>query len=383
MRSAWLLCVAASLVGCAAAPPTALPSDLFRDELFRSPTTRIDPSSAMAVSEPMHRYFSEKIANGRFFGDRRQRLIDALYDEGELRLDYDSSRTRTAAEAFEARSGNCLSLVMLTAAFAKEMGLTVRYQLVLGDEVWDRDGDVNISIGHVNLALGERPARTSVNYQHIDPLVVDFLPSTRAQQLRSTVVPEQSIVAMYLNNRAVEAFIDAQVDDAYWWAREAVRTDPELMSSYVTLAVIYRSRHRPDLAERVLSRVLERENKNTRAMANRVLALRDLGRFAEADGVEKELRRLDPHPAFSYFEEGMAAFREGRFEAARGFFAKEVGRAPEQHRFHFWLARAHFELKDFDRAAAELAQASKVSPTRKDHDLYASKLAHLKALTQH
>ena len=382
MRTVWLLCVVTSLAACATAPPIASPTDLFHDELFGPPAVEIDPSRALAVSEPMRRYLNEKIAPGRNYGDRRRRLIDALYDKGELRLEYDSSLTRTAAETFEARTGNCLALVMMTAAFAKEMGLAVRYQVVTGDEAWDRDGNVSISIGHVNLSLNERGPQTTVNYQYSEPLMVDFLPSANAERLRFKVVTEASIVAMYLNNRAVEAFIGGHVDDAYWWARAALETDPELSSSYLTLAVIYRSTHHADLAERVLSRVLERDNENTKAMGNQVLALRDLGRFAEAQTVEKQLRRLDPHPAFSYFEEGVEAFRARRFEIARGLFAREVARAPEQHRFHFWLALTYLELKDTDRAATELAEASKVSSTRKDHDLYATKLAHLKALTQ-
>ena len=50
--------------------------------------------------------------------------------------------TRNAAEAFDARSGNCLSLVIMTAAFAKELGLPVRYQNVFVDEAWSRSGDL-------------------------------------------------------------------------------------------------------------------------------------------------------------------------------------------------------------------------------------------------
>ena len=66
-------------------------------------------------------------------------LLEALYTQGELRLEYDARRTRTAAEAFDARMGNCLSLVIMTAAFATEMQLQVRFQDVLGIvfDSWD------------------------------------------------------------------------------------------------------------------------------------------------------------------------------------------------------------------------------------------------------
>ena len=65
----------------------------------------------------------------------RQALFDALYQPDQLKLEYDAAMTRNAAQAFAVRSGNCLSLVIMTAAFAKEMGLDVRYQNVFGEDV--------------------------------------------------------------------------------------------------------------------------------------------------------------------------------------------------------------------------------------------------------
>jgi tetratricopeptide (TPR) repeat protein len=185
---------------------------------------------------------------------------------------------------------------------------------------------------------------------------------------------------MYLNNRAVESLTQGQVDDAYWWAREAVRQDPELLGAYVTLGVVYRTRHHAEFSEQVLLRVAQREPENIYAMSNRILALRDLGRTAEAEDLVRQLAALDPHPPFSYFREGMAALHEGRIEAARRLFAKEVARAPYHHEFEYWLAVSYMELNDADRATIHLTRAMEVSTTRKDHDLYAGKLDRLKAL---
>jgi tetratricopeptide (TPR) repeat protein len=308
--------------------------------------------------------------------------MDALYSKGELRLEYDAAGTKTAAQAFETRSGNCLSLVMMTSAFAKAMGLVVHYQVALDEETWDRTPDTVISIGHVNLTLDDRPPPTTVGYMYGEPLIVDFLPPKQAQHLRVRVVSESSIVAMYLNNRAVESLTDGNFDVAYWWAREAITRDPELMSSYVTLAVIYRNRHRPDLADQVLSQVLRHEPDNTKAMSNEVLALRDLGKTSEATALAERLAQLNPHPPFSYYLLGRSALQEGRFVAARDYFAKEVDRAPYHHEFHYWLAIALLQLNDLPGAATQLAKASEVSTTRKDHDRYAAKLERLKMIRQ-
>jgi len=382
MRALIALLIPALLAACATAPPMPPADDLFHDELFAAASAPIEPEAALAISPEMRSYLAARFTHRIRATDRRQQLIDALY-RGDLKLEYDAAVTRTAAQAFEARSGNCLALVMMTAAFAKELGLTVRYQAVVGEGAWDRADDFYISIGHVNLVLEERREPVGFFVSTAGPMVVDFLPPADASRLVTRQIDEASVVAMYLNNRAVESLTRGAVDDAYWWAREAIRVDPQLLVAYVTLGVVYRARHHPALSERALRRVAEREPDNLDAMSNRLLALRDLGRDAEAEALAQRLAQLDPHPPFSDFRQGMAALHEGRYELARRLFAKEVERAPHHHEFEYWLAVSYAQLDDAERATLHLKRAMDASTTRKDHDLYAAKLDRLKALRAH
>jgi tetratricopeptide (TPR) repeat protein len=382
MRTAAALLLSWGLAGCASAPPMPPTADLFHDDVFAAPSVRIDPADAMAVSPAMRRYIAERIDKGARSGDRRDRLIDALYRKGELKLEYDATLTRTAAQAFEARSGNCLALVMMTGAFAKEMGLRVHYRIVLGESAWDRAGDLAIEVGHINLTLDDRAPFGSNVTALPDPLTVDFLPPRDGRMPRTRLVEERTVIAMYLNNRAVESMTEGRLDDAYGWARAALAQDPEFLSTYLTLGVIYRDAHRPDYAEAALLRISQREPDNTQALTNRVLVLHDLGRLAEAQALQQRLDRLDPHPPFSYFRLGLAALREHRLEEARRLFEKEIARAPDYHEFQFWLAVTYAEMHDPKRATEHLTRAMEMSTTRRDHDLYAAKLDRLKALTR-
>lgn len=380
MKAVLATLVALLITGCAAPPPMPPSADLFHDALFAPATVVIEPDQAMALSGPMRAFVEDRLRHVRFGVDRRRWLMEALYRREDLRLEYDASMTRTAAQAFESRSGNCLALVMMTGAFAKAMGLSVRYQLVLGEDSFDRTDDLAISIGHVNLTLDDGALRIGKVTSDLDPWTIDFLPAREAGRLRTRAIEEHTVIAMFLNNRAVESLVQGQPDDAYWWAREAIRRDPELLSAYVTLGVIYRSRHQPALAEAALARVNQREPDNTQALANRVLALRDMGREAEAGALQQRLDRLDPNPRFRDFRLGMTALHERRFDDARRLFEREVDRAPGYHEFQFWLAVAYAQLNDPKRAAEHLALAMAASTTRKDHDLYAGKLERLKAL---
>ena len=376
---AWLLSAMVGLAGCASVPPMPPVADLFHDEAFAPPSVPIDPAAALAVSDTMRRYLVATIPSQARPLDKRRQLVDALL-RGELKLEYDSAVTRTAAQAFEARSGNCLALVMMTAALAKELGLVVNYRSVVGEPVWDRSADLQIAVGHVNLTLEERRGSIGSFSITAGPMLIDFLPPRDARRLVTRPIDERTVVAMYLDNRAVESLTQGLVDNAYWWAREAARVDPELLAAYLTLGVVYRARHLPLATEQVLQRVLAREPDNLLALSNRALVLRDLGRTAEADALAQRLATLDPNPPFSHFNAGVAAYRAGRLEDARQLFAKEVARAPYHHEFEFWLGLSYLAQGDAEQAAVHLTRAMQASTTRKDHDLYAAKLDRLKLL---
>jgi tetratricopeptide (TPR) repeat protein len=374
-----LLLLGLLLCGCASAPPPGPPpAALFHDERFAAPTQRIDAGEVFALSDEMRRFLRNDIA-AQMRGKGRQRgLVDALYKRGELRLEYDSTMTRNAAQAFDARSGNCLSLVIMTAAFARELGLQLQYQSALHEETWSRSGDLYFRSGHVNITLGRRVIDVGTSYDTRE-LTIDFLPPEEIRGLRTRVIDERTVVAMYMNNRAVEALVQGQLDDAYAFVREAIAQSPAFVSAFNTLGVIYQRHGDLAPAERAFAEVLQREADNPRALANLAQLLEQQGRSAQAAELHRRLAQVEPHPAFEYFQLGQAAMQRGDFALARELFAKEVERAPYYHEFHFWLGLADFRLGDLEQARRQLALAMENSTTRGDRDLYAAKLAWLQS----
>lgn len=373
-----VLLFAMLLAACASVPVAQRPDRLFNDQLFPAPSERISGAGVFSVSDAMKHYVDVEIADQLRFKGPLRGFIEALYSKGQLKLEYDAAMTRNASEAFAVRAGNCLSLVIMTAAFAKELGLYVRYQNVLTDETWSRSGDIYLSIGHVNLTLGKPSDLVSGRYQP-NELTIDFLPPSDLRGLRSRVIGEETIVAMYMNNRAVELLSQGRLNDAYWWAREGIGQDPRFLSSINTLGAIYKRHGDLGQAEQAFTYVLAREPENTRVMANLAAVLSDQGRFAESRLLTQKLEQIEPNPPFSYFNRGLAAMKEGDFQAARDLFAKEVDRAGYYHEFHFWLAVACARLGDIEQARKHLIIAMENSTTRKDYDLYAAKLDRIKS----
>lgn len=376
---AGLLSLCALLGACATAPPVnGAPHELFADSRFAPPSTRIARADVFALSDDMKHYLREEMAPLLRRHGRLRGLLEALGSRARLKLDYDAASTRNAAEAFEARSGNCLALVVMTAAFAKELDLPVVYQSAYIDETWSRAGDLYLKSGHVNITLG-RHIFDAVGRRDRDGATVDFLPPDRLQGLRTRRIDESTVVAMFMNNRAVEALVQGRVDDAYWWAREALQADPGHGASYNTLGVVYLRHGDLAHAERSFARLLQREPDNVQALANLAQVMDRSGRGGEAAELRRTLARLEPHAPFHFFQLGQAAMARGDFGQARELFAREVARDPHYHEFHFWLAVAHFRLGDEPQARRHLALAAEYSPTRGDRDLYTAKLAWLRS----
>jgi Tfp pilus assembly protein PilF len=377
---AWTGLVLSLLVAaCATAPVAPPPADLFDDQLFLAPSERVSADDVFALSAEMKQYLNTEIAAQVRLKGAQQALFDALYAKRQLLLDYDSEITRNAAQAFAARSGNCLSLVIMTAAFAKELGLPVRYQSAYADETVSRDGDTYFFIGHVNVSLGRKPTDFGFGTRDADRMTIDFMPPLEIRALRAHDISERTVVAMYMNNRAAEALTRGKLDDAYAWARAAIAQDPAFLTAYNTLGVIYERHGNLAQADKVLSLALEREPTNTRVISNLVAVYKGQGRTAEAASLAQKLKQMEPDPPFAFFNRGLKAMREGNFQAARDFFAREVNRAPYYHEFHFWLASAYAKLGEVDKARKQLALAMEYSTTRGEHDLYAAKLDRIKS----
>jgi tetratricopeptide (TPR) repeat protein len=381
MKNGWVLLLSATLAACAGSPVAVdRPNTLFQDNLFAPASVPVTAADLFELSPEMHRYLkTEEAAGPLYFQGPQKGLVTALYDKSRLKVDYDAEETRNAAQTFAARTGNCLSLVVMTAAFAKELRIPVRYNRMLVDDSWSRVGDIYFSSAHVNVTLGNPSTwHKVVDFEGAD-LTVDFLGAADIRGRPFVPIREGTVVAMYMNNRSAEALARGQLDDAYWWARAAIVQDPKFLNSYNTLGAVYFLHGNLPQAEQALTRVLVAEPENPQVMSNLALVLKTEGRVDEASALTRRLDEMQPFPPFYFFNLGLVAMRHGEYQAAKKLFTREIERDPYYHEFHFWLAVADIDLGNLEEGRAQLALAMQNSANRKQHELYAAKLDRIKA----
>jgi tetratricopeptide (TPR) repeat protein len=370
------------LTGCAStAPPPAPSTHLFKDQLFGKPAQDTSAAHIFAVTPEMVKYAND-ILRGHEKKEPQVVLFDALYKKDKLQLDYDAAMTRNAAQTFAARKGNCLSLVIMTAALAREMGMSTQFQAVTVDETWSRTDNLYFSSGHVNIMLGRSRSlvEDSRGFDRNKFMVIDFQPPEEVANLVTVPIEERTVVAMYMNNRAAESMVQHDLDSAYAFARQAIEADPGFINSYNTLGVIYQHHGNLPEAEAALRHAYKLQPNSTIAMFNLAQVLDAQDKKLEAAALREQLARLEPNPPFYYFNLGQKAMQDGDYRRARSLFAREVDRAPYYHEFHFWLAVAAYKLGDMRTADKHMQLALENSTTTRDHDLYAAKLDKLKGL---
>ena len=95
----------------------------------------------LQVSEEMKQFLDSKISRSGDSMVRLQDLVQQVFRENALGFSYEP-HTRTAAETFRQRGGNCVSFTFLFIAMARYLGLDARFREVEIIPIWGKVGDL-------------------------------------------------------------------------------------------------------------------------------------------------------------------------------------------------------------------------------------------------
>ncbi len=124
-------------------------------------------------------------------------LQDALFDSATFTFEYDSDRTLTALEAFEGRSGNCVSFVNLFIALARAQEIPVRPAVLRSVLDTELVGDLMVVNTHL-VAAYRGPKRTEV-FDFYRSRLRDDAYEDAARHLEAAVALSPTFAAAYAN----------------------------------------------------------------------------------------------------------------------------------------------------------------------------------------
>lgn len=357
------LLLAALLAGCATQPVQRDAAVPWHDETFayhpaqvtigRDDLFRLDPELArvLAQADIAHLPVPRRV-------DAMMKLI---YGEGGRRFGYVAGQSTPAAQTWQRRSGDCLSLTVLAFAAGRAIGLEPQMQEVRAPAIYDRRAGFDHVNRHVNVMF-PLPG-FSARDEMLQPraVVIDFEPEY-ASRLRGTPLTEDAVLARFYNNLGVEALARGQEARAYAHLKAAIAADGSYGAPYANLAVLYRQRQLAADAERLLRRAIALSAQPEVPLQTLHALLLEQGRTAEARAVAARLREWQAADPYHWLAQAIAHLEAG--EPRRAIAALEHAQDltsgfAEVHRF---MALAYWRLGERERAGEHLALLAQSDP---------------------
>jgi len=382
--SAWqillLLAAASVLAGCA----THLPrqgdreavlsrAPAFNNALFGEPVTVPEFSELIALTPQQRAEFL------RFFNsgvNSRHEPHQRVYEFLTRRLgDTDfQHRTLPAATTIDTRSGNCMSLALVTTAYARLADVEIGWQLADADPVYSSEGSVIYSAEHIQTLL-YRPefSLNSHSFAFGRPyLLVDYY--TESPPGTGTRLRESEMIALVYQNLAIEALAEGRLRESFWFLRAALEQDAGNANLYNAMAVVHRRAGDAETAEALYRFALDEFGDRLIILRNYRKLLLAQNRVDDAEFVEHRIMRLpdpDPYPLLGLGDE---AAEDGKTDAALAYYRRAVEVAPYLHEIYLKIARIHTERGDLKRAERALRQARDRAWAESDQQRYQAKL---------
>jgi len=279
--------------------------------------------------------------------ERLERLGAFMFAPEGLGMTYAETSNLTVAQAYEARTANCLTFTLLFLALAKEAGLDASPQeieQILGFR--QADGTLYLS-NHVNATV-----RVGARRYTVDVAGDQIIPRDKPEPITET-----RLIAHYYNNLAVDRLAATDYAGALALLDIALKLDPDY-ASYWSNAGVVRTRDGDVRAgEKDYRRALALDPNNTNALFNLAgLASRTGNRSLEVEYRTRlaKIQRTDP---FHAFVQAVNAENAGDLKRAIREYRRTVELQPQEHRFHSALANAYLKAGKTQLAIRSLARA--------------------------
>ncbi len=348
-----LLAGALAASGCrSGAPGTHL--NLSPEEWRRVVAERgVDPGDVpmpMYVS-PAIRAVAEEIGGPGDDRERLRRLQAALLDRRSYAFEYDTVATFTAAEAFAARRGNCVSFTNLFIAFGRALGIPLQAALLFRRARSEREGDLVMVFNHM----------VAVHPKGRYNTIYDFYQTRDETQVDLRLIDDLAVAAISASNRGIEALRQGDLARAHGLLERATKLDPSLPDLLSNLGIAKWRQGDRDGALAVFRRGLELDAHRPALLHNIAALFIEQGRRNEARAALAAANTREASPYLSVVQ-GDLELAGGSPKAALRAYRRANRESPQLVEALIGIARAERALGNEGAARRALQKALKLRP---------------------
>jgi tetratricopeptide (TPR) repeat protein len=257
LKALWVGGSFIALAGCAAAPRAPLPAHLlWQDQAFNYDAALVSVSKRdlfQLDAGLLSKLHDPRVQNSSA-QYRLNHLVSLLFEPETKDFSYSTSHSTVAAETWRRKSGDCLSLTVLSYSLAKALDMSVQMQEVRVPVVFDRRGSVEFLNRHVNLLISGRSdggLYVKDGLMRSGDVIIDFEPQV-ASRREGLALSDDGILARFYNNVAAEYLAQGDLNLAYAHFKAAVLADAGYSPSYSNLAQLYTRKGFLQSAEQLL-----------------------------------------------------------------------------------------------------------------------------------
>jgi len=359
-------------LGCASQHPAGIAVDLTSDDLLvgepfaaeNRAMVQVDPQTILAMDGDMLAFVDEYVDRDTSRFLRLQQLLRAIISDGSFGLEYQES-TRTAADTFASRSGNCLSFTNMFIAMARATGQDARYQEVDIPPDWSMSGDTFVLSRHVNIHID-----LGASGEHVVDFNIDDFKSTYTRR----DISDQRAFAHFYNNKGVEALQTERYGEAFDNLRMALQFDREFAAGWSNLGSLYNRVGYSAHAEAAYLEALRIEPRMLLAMSNLSHLYEAMGDDERAEYYRDRVtyhRNRNPYYRYSLARQ---AFLDRDYELAIDHLEFAVRKKKWEDSFYFLMGLSYLQLGDEAEARRWLEKAESVAEDNALKRNYQSKI---------
>lgn len=316
------------------------------------PEVQLADTDVLAVTPEMEEFLARYVLEYPNSNTKLHLLSNSLGRNGVLGFEYDDSRTLTAAEAFDSRSGNCIGFSNMMVAMARQAGLTARYQEIIRRPVWSSREDTVLLLKHVNVVISGR------NFDYV--MDISNLRVNHMTQRR--LVDDSYAKALYLNNLGAEALFRNDLPTAYAYMKAAIETDPNMTDAWVNIGVVLGRNEQLNDAVNVLQRALQIDPNQYSAMNNLYEIYVEKGDLLAAESLQSRVdryRRANPYYLLSLSDDAVA---QKQFEESLRLLRRALKKKDDDHILHYALAKTQYLSGEEEAAHYSMVRARELAP---------------------
>ncbi|MDH3902649.1 MAG: hypothetical protein OES90_05445 [Xanthomonadales bacterium] len=346
----FLLAATFMLAGCASIYQEKLTPPPLNNHAAAVPVEDVD---VLAVSPAMEEFLERYILKYSSAQTRLELLTYSVTSSGVLGFDYDESRTLTASEAFETRSGNCIGFANMMVALARRAGLKARYQEVFRRPEWsDHEDDTVLLVKHVNVVIET----------HRDIWVVDVSGIKISPTARRRLIDDSYAKALYLNNIAVDSLLENDLSTAYAYMYSAIEADHQATDPWVNMGVIYGRNDQLDDAVFAFNHALQIDSNEYSALSNLYEVYVAQEDFESAANLESRVERYRSKNPYYLLKLSDEALELDQYEESISLLQRAIKKKDNDHKLHFALAKTQYLSGELAEAESSLLRARELAP---------------------